>query len=93
MPIPCLPTETSFDVRCPVCGRGFLLLSAPTLLLQRWALRRAARRALATQHDVVCDRSETAHPNEVFDLPGWDEEPETGASSWGLSGGFCAGEA
>ncbi len=77
MPIPCIATETAFDVRCPVCGRGFLLLTEPTLSLQKGAMRRAARKALAAQHDQpggVIGRN--VHSDEVFDLPGWDGETD-----------------
>jgi hypothetical protein len=75
MPIPCLPTETSFDVQCPVCGRGFLLLMEPTLTTNRSLQRQVARRALAVQHEHRTAWSD-AHPNEVFDLPTWGCEPE-----------------
>ncbi len=75
MAIPCLPTETSFDVQCPVCGRGFLLLTPPTLLMVDGSDRRAARRALMAQH-TFCKPWSEAHPHEVFDLPAWDGDPE-----------------
>ena len=79
MPIPCIATETSFDIQCPVCGRGFLLLTEPTLSLQKGSIRRAARRALAAQHDSATQSSNgSVHSDEVFDLPGWDGEPEAG---------------
>jgi hypothetical protein len=68
MPIPCLPSETSFDVQCPVCERGFLLLTEPTLAIRRTAQRHAAERGLAAQH-VSAQGWENAHPHEVFDLP------------------------
>jgi hypothetical protein len=80
MPIPCLATETSFEVRCPVCNRGFLLLTEPTIRPQRGSLRRAARKGLAAQHDAANDNRDTVHPDEVFDLPGWDSEPEASMS-------------
>ncbi len=76
MHIPCIATETAFDVQCPVCGRGFLLLTEPTLSLQRGSMRRHARQALAAQHDLPLAASGNAHSDEVFDLPGWDGEPE-----------------
>jgi hypothetical protein len=74
MAIPCLPTETSFDVQCPVCGRGFLLLTPPTLLMVG-ADRHAVRRALMAQHTSRKPWSEV-HPQEVFDLPVRDSDPE-----------------
>lgn len=77
MHIPCIATETAFDVQCPVCGRGFLLLTEPTLSLQRGSMRRHARRALAAQHDQPqAATGGNVHSDEVFDLPGWDGEPE-----------------
>jgi hypothetical protein len=82
MNIPCLPTETSFDVQCPVCGRGFLLLAEPTLVLQRGSMRQAARLALAAHHDKPTQSSGAIHPDEVFDLTGWDGEPENTRQGW-----------
>jgi hypothetical protein len=73
--IPCLPTETSFDVQCPVCGRGFLLLTPPTLLMVDGSDHRAAQRALMAQHSLCKPWSE-AHPHEVFDLAAGDGDPE-----------------
>jgi hypothetical protein len=75
MSIPCLPTETSYDVQCPVCGRGFLLLTPPTLAISRSTQRRSVRQGLAAQHEFRNAWS-NAHPSEVFDLPGWDGVPE-----------------
>jgi hypothetical protein len=89
MPIPCLPTETSFDVRCPICDRGFLLLTEPTLLLERGSLRRAARKALAAQHgDDESLASGSPHPEEVFDLLGWDGDAAKTGLRFSL-GGAC----
>ena len=92
MPIPCIATETSFDVQCPVCGRGFLLLTEPTLSLQRGSMRRAARRALAEQHNgAVHPAGGSVHSEEVFDLAGWDGEPEAGSGLSTDFGGLGAG--
>jgi hypothetical protein len=91
MNIPCLPTETSFDVQCPVCGRGFLLLAEPTLVLQRGSMRRAARIALAAHHNDTPQASGAVHPDEVFDLTGWDGEPENGSAAWDAGSGFPLG--
>ena len=82
MNIPCLPTETSFDVQCPVCGCGFLLLTEPTLLLMRGTLRRMARQSLAAQHESPSQAGGHVHPQEVFDLQGWDGEHGQSAGGW-----------
>ena len=91
MNIPCLPTETSFDVQCPVCGRGFLLLTEPTLQLQRGSMRSAARRSLAAQHEELAQAGGRAHPEEVFDLPGWDGQPESEGVGWDMEPAFGLG--
>jgi hypothetical protein len=40
-------------------------------------MRRHARRALAAQHDQpLASAGRNVHSDEVFDLPGWDGEPE-----------------
>ena len=51
MTIACLPSETAYDVQCPVCGRGFLFLTDPTEAVDSGALRRSAGAALAAQHN------------------------------------------
>jgi len=85
MPIPCLPTETSYDVQCPICGRGFLLLTEPTLHIGSGAQRRAVRNGLVAQHRS-CTPWGNAHPNEVFDLPGWDGETQDVEDGFSLAG-------
>lgn len=57
MIIACLPSETTYDVQCPVCGRGFLFLTDPADS-DRFALRRAASAALAAQHNKLKARSD-----------------------------------
>lgn len=40
-------------------------------------MRRAARKALAAQHDQPQGMTgRNVHSDEVFDLPGWDGEPD-----------------
>ncbi len=79
MAIACLPSETNFDVRCPVCGHGFLLLWEPTLHPHRGHLREAARQALAAQHT---HGGLQPHPDEVFDLPMDEREPSRHPLHW-----------
>lgn len=57
MIIACLPSETIFDVQCPLCGRGFLFLTDPTDS-DRAGLRRNASAALAAQHNKLKARSD-----------------------------------
>ncbi len=83
MPIPCIPTETSYDVQCPVCGSGFLLLTAPNHSIQNGSSRRIACRALAAQHEAAAEGARV-HPDGVFDLQGWDGQTDKSALDWGM---------
>lgn len=77
MAITCLPSETHYDVQCPVCGRGFLLLSEPTLDPDKTSLRHTVRETLAAQHGEGRYLSpDRAHPGEAFDLPQWDSSTQ-----------------
>ncbi len=53
MTIACLPSDTAYDVQCPVCGRGFLFLTDPTDASDSGALRRKASAALSAQHNQI----------------------------------------
>ena len=57
MVIACLPSETTYDVQCPICGRGFLFLTDAGEA-DRAALRRSATAALAAQHNKLKGRSD-----------------------------------
>lgn len=57
MVIACLPSETTYDVQCPVCGRGFLFLT-DAAESDRAAMRRGAACALAAQHNKLKSRSD-----------------------------------
>jgi hypothetical protein len=45
-------------------------------------MRQAARLALAAHHDNPTQSSGAIHPDEVFDLTGWDGEPENTRQGW-----------
>ena len=72
MPLHCLPTQTHFDVRCPVCGEGFLLLTEPTLRSERLALHGWAATVLESHHARE-GRKHHFHPAEIFEIP--DPDP------------------
>lgn len=73
MTLHCLPTQTYYDVRCPVCGDGFLLLTEPTLRTHRMALQSWAAAVLTSQHDTASPRMRRVHPAEIFEIP--DPDP------------------
>lgn len=57
MVIACLPSETTYDVQCTICGRGFLFLT-DAAEADRAAMRRCAITALAAQHNKLKGRSD-----------------------------------
>lgn len=58
MIIACLPSNTTYDIQCPICGRGFLFLTEPAQTSGIVAQRRSASAALAAQHNQLKARSD-----------------------------------
>ncbi len=50
MSITCLLSHTYNDLRCPVCGEGFLILAKADNLVSRMQVRRKVGEALRAQH-------------------------------------------
>ncbi|GAA3750860.1 hypothetical protein [Terriglobus aquaticus] len=50
MSITCLLSHTYNDLRCPVCGEGFLILARAENLVSRMQVRRIVGEALRRQH-------------------------------------------
>ena len=82
----CIASQTHHDVRCPICGSGFLLLATPDQPFHSGSLRRAARKALAAQHEPFPREQEKGstliHPDGAFDLPGFDSHSDSDSSGW-----------
>lgn len=79
MQVLCKASNTGSDVRCPVCGQGFLVYWT-----QREPEERARRRAevldrLRAQH--AKDQSTAAHPQAGFNLPEWEGEAHVSAAA------------
>ena len=62
MPVECIVTNLESDVRCAVCGQGFLLFASRPLHLHRDRLRSAVQQALRTHH------SAGEHPAQRFSV-------------------------
>lgn len=58
MTLSCLPSDTAYDIRCPVCGRGFILMTGPLEASELAARRRTACSALAAQHRTPRKRTD-----------------------------------
>ena len=60
------PSNIGSDVRCAVCGQGFLLFSDKLAHLHHHAVVMHVQRALR-QHHAICDDCR-AHPAEGFSM-------------------------
>ena len=67
MSIELKPSSVGCDVRCVVCGQGFLLFSSRLAHLHLRAVQTHVQRALREQH-ADCD-DHTVHPTEGFTMP------------------------
>ena len=79
MQVLCKASNTASDIRCHVCGQGFLVYwtrSAPT---EREERRREIVKALRAHHTT--DQSAAAHPGTGFNLPEWDGDARFSAAA------------
>ncbi len=53
MPVECIPSNLESDIRCAVCGQGFLLFSNRVTQPQRVELRALVQNALRRHHKEV----------------------------------------
>jgi hypothetical protein len=77
----CQQTKLASDVRCPVCGQGFLIYADQGMYVSREEGRRIIQQALRTHH-TVRSISPVAHPNGTFDIPSWSGAPPFWASAF-----------
>ena len=67
MSIDLKPSSLGSDVRCAVCGQGFLLFSSRLAHLHHHKVQSHAQDALRAQHAYCNDHH--AHPAEGFSMP------------------------
>ena len=69
----CMLSHAGSDVRCAVCGQGFLVYWSRLSRTEQVACRQAIQAHLRDHH--VAARDEAAdrriHPRDSFDLPDW----------------------
>ena len=83
MQVLCKISNTVSDVRCKVCGQGFLVYWSRTSQTEQDATRRQVIEALAEQHHS--SKSDQVHPRTGFNVPDWSGLP--GFSAAALLGG------
>ena len=69
MQVLCKMSNTVSDVRCKICGQGFLVYWSRTTRTEQEATRVAVVEALAQQH--AHSTTEHVHPRTGFTVPDW----------------------
>ena len=89
MQILCKISNAQGEVRCRVCGQGFLIFWARTSRTEREAARQRIVEALAAHH--ADSDSDQVHPRTGFSVPVWPEAPRFagaallgGAQGWSI---------
>jgi hypothetical protein len=79
MQVLCKASNSASDIRCNVCGQGFLVYWTRTSLAERGAARDGILKALRGHHEGSSDAS--AHPTAGFNLPEWDGDASASAAA------------
>ena len=73
-------SRLSSDVRCPICGQGFLIFAELANHARQIDSRRMIQQALINQHSQPRVAA-TPHPDRTFNIPGDSEAASFSASS------------
>jgi hypothetical protein len=84
MQVLCKLSHTASDVRCRVCGQGFLVYWSRNSRAEQAASRGMVIEALAAQH--ASSHSEHVHPRTGFNVPAWSGRPSVSGAA--LLGGY-----
>ena len=79
MQVLCKISDTVSDVRCRVCGQGFLVYWSRTSKTEQEVTRRHVAEALANQHGT--STSGHVHPRTGFNVPDWSGHPRASAAA------------
>ena len=79
MQVLCKASNTASDIRCNICGQGFLVYWTRTSRKERETRRTEILEALRSHHESASDAS--VHPTEGFNLPEWHGEPRFSAAA------------
>lgn len=80
MQVLCKPSDSSADLYCPVCGRGFLLYWERSSRDQQAITLPKIQQALRDQHQAGAAAS-LAHPESDFNIPSWSGLPQFSAAA------------
>jgi hypothetical protein len=79
MQVLCKASNTATDVRCSVCGQGFLVYWTRTSPQEQQIKRAEILQALSDHHQH--SDAPSAHPSMGFHLPEWHGEPRFSAAA------------
>ena len=79
MQVLCKASNTASDVRCNVCGQGFLVYWTRTSAEERARRRDEIVETLRAHHEK--NNAPSAHPAVAFNLPEWNGEPRLSAAA------------
>jgi hypothetical protein len=78
MQVLCKPTDSTADIYCPVCEKGYNLFWERTSRSRRAELMPAVLQALREQHDGPVG---STHSELAFNVPTWAGQPEFSAAA------------
>ena len=79
MQVLCKASNSASDIRCNICGQGFLVYWTTTSASDRADAREGILQALRGHHSSSEDAS--VHPKSGFNLPEWDGEAGSSAAA------------
>lgn len=78
MQVLCKPTNASPDIKCPVCGQGFLLYWERSSRDQQDDTLPNILQVLREHHNRL---DFTTHPGSPFNIPSWSGLPQFSAAA------------
>jgi hypothetical protein len=79
MQVLCKASKTASDIRCTICGQGFLVYWTRNSIEERAAARAGILQALRDHH--TDSETASAHPASGFNLPEWSGDPRASAAA------------
>lgn len=79
MQVLCKASNNASDIRCNICGQGFLVYWTRSSAEERTAAREWILEGLRSHHEENDQNS--AHPAAGFNLPEWDGVPSSSAAA------------
>jgi hypothetical protein len=81
MQVLCKASATDSDLKCKICGQGFLVYWTRSSAEERARRSEEILDTLSEQHINTGSNSIHAHPETAFNLPEWSGEPRFSAAA------------